>query len=75
MFWILCESTSPNYEIEFYHDYHEFITKIITNLSRIYHDVHLEEFRVLDIEEEIKWGQGGRCHQIAIISFFGCLLG
>ena len=54
MFWILCESTSPNYEIELYHDYHEFITKIITNLSRIYHDVHLEEFRVLDIEDEIK---------------------
>ena len=34
-FWILRESTSPNYEIKLYHDYHEFITKIITNLSRI----------------------------------------
>ena len=60
MFLILRESTSPNYGIELYHDYHEFITKIITNLSRIHHDVHLEEFRVLDIEEEIKCRQGVR---------------
>ena len=43
------ESKSPKYDIELYHDYHEFIT----NVSRC---SLKEEVRVLDIQEkEIQW--------------------